>query len=245
MVSRGLIKWRKADERLLRDTINKFNRKVRRVRATKPEIASIQPETIRSKDIIPELKNLPRSEFNRIINKYKRYLRRGAEGIYTTKQGVNTTLWQKNEIDIAFRTINRRRNIERKKHEPSTYKGTMGSEKELNLRPRKNTVQSILPKNWNEFVSGIERQVVRENREVRYSQYKANYLKAVENILGVNSPVYKRIESMSAEMVVKAYYTNPILQLSFIYDPIEQSEIEGEILDALDDYESDNEFIDL
>lgn len=210
------------------------------MRATKPEIASIQPEIISAKEIIPELKNLPRSEFNRVIAKYKRYMRRGAEGIYTTKQGVNTTIWQKNEIDIAFRTINRRRNIERKKHMPSTYKGTMGSEKELNLRPRKNTVQSILPKNWKDFVTGIERQVISENPTAKYSQYKANYLKAVENILGINSPVYKQIESMSAEQVVNAYYSNPILQLSFVYDPIEQGEIEVEILEALAEYTGEN-----
>ena len=67
------------------------------------------------------------------IHNLKAFTKKGAERIYTTKQGVNITVWEKQKVDRDFRRLNARRRRMLNKYKPSTYTGTMGSIEEFEL----------------------------------------------------------------------------------------------------------------
>lgn len=207
--------------------VKKFNAKIARIKTRKPELSQYQPEKISLRELRKQLKELPANETKVEINKLKRYLTKGAEDIYTTKKGVNITLWEKKNIDLAFRRINARNKKLIEKYAPSTYKGTMGTIERANLAPRKNTVNEILPKNWDRFKSNLEKRLTFSSESAKAKAYKENYIKAIEDVLGTKSELIRIARALPDMFLYSLYYDNPFLQIDFIYDPREAKEIEN------------------
>ena len=174
--------------------------------------------------------------------KLERYLRKGAELPYTTKSGVNTTVWQKKEIDNAFRAINAQRKALLKKYNPSQYTGTMGAIEEYGIKPRENTVQRIEPKNWDSYVENIQNQAREINFIRKQELYKQNFLKGVQNVFG-RGRLYNRLMGINSEKLVELYFTNPIISIGFIYDPKEAEEIEQRINEEIDNLEASGDIV--
>lgn len=233
MGRRSNIKWREKDSKKIESIVRQFNRKIRKIAKKTPDIASIQPKLASARELKSKLKQYDRNYYNKTVAKMERYLRNGAEMPYTTKEGVNTTLWQKKEIDNAFKSINAQRRKEVEKYNPSIYTGTTGSIEGANLLPRKNTVESIKPRNWEKFVENIENQMLGETAEQRQSKYKKNFLHAVEVTIGKDSRLYKLLESTPMDKLYQYYFTEPLLQISFTSDPKDADEIEQIMLDRL------------
>ena len=101
--------------------------------------------------------------------------------------------------------------------QPSTTKGTMGAIKELELQPRINLSQSILPEYWDRYVRGIEKQVLSSYLSNRAEQYKQNYLKAMRDALGKQPELESILAQIPAETVVEAYAQDPDLSLDYFY----------------------------
>ena len=233
MSKSNIAKWRSVDEARLKRLVRNFNSKIRRIEKNRPEIAAIQPPKENLKALRETLKGMSRVDINYQFKKMENYLKKGAELPYTTKQGVNTTVWEKKEIDRAVRTINARNKVLIQKYEPSTTKGTMGTIERNNLQPRKNRVNTIQPKDYNRYVSNLFKQVMQDDAG-RNERYKTNFLKAVENIMGENSKLYQVVKNMDSALLTKYYYTEPLLQLTFVYDPKDAEEIENLMLERLD-----------
>ena len=157
--------------------------------------------------------------------KLERFLRKGAEMPYTTKSGVATTVWQKKEIDNTFRAINAKRRAERKKLDPSIFKGNLHSIQENNLLQRKNTVQEITPKYWKEFVRNLDYQLEQEYKD-KSNIYKMNLLKAISNILGEKSELYNLVSQVAPERIKRFADTSSLISISFLYEPLEPEDIE-------------------
>lgn len=233
MPKSNIAKWRKVDEVRLKRLVKNFNAKIRRIEKNRPEIAALQPPKENLKALRETLKGMSRVDINYQLKKMENYLKKGAELPYTTKQDVNTTVWEKKEIDRAVRTINARNKALIQKYEPSTTKGTMGTIERNNLQPRKNRVNTIQPKDYNRYVSNLFKQVMQNDVE-RNERYKENFLKAVENIMGENSKLYQVVKNMDSDLLTKYYYTEPLLQLTFVYDPKDAEEIENLMLERLE-----------
>lgn len=233
MPKSNIAKWRSVDEARLKRLVKNFNAKIRRIEKNRPEIAALQPPKENLKALRETLKGMSRVDINYQFKKMENYLKKGAELPYTTKQGVNTTVWEKKEIDRAVRTINARNKALIQKYEPSTTKGTMGTIERNNLQPRKNRVNTIQPKDYNRYVSNLFKQVM-QNDAGRNERYKENFLKAVENIMGENSKLYQVVKNMDSGLLTKYYYTEPLLQLTFVYDPKDAEEIENLMLERLE-----------
>lgn len=233
MPKSNIAKWRKADEAKLKKLVKNLNAKIRRIEKNRPEIAALQPPKENLKALRESLKGMSRVDINYQFKKMENYLKKGAELPYTTKQGVNTTVWEKKEIDRAVRTINARNKALIQRYEPSTTKGTMGTIERNNLQPRKNRVNTIQPKDYNRYVSNLFKQVMQNDAE-RNEQYKENFLKAVENVMGENSKLYQVVKNMDSALLTKYYYTEPLLQLTFVYDPKDAEEIENLMLERLE-----------
>lgn len=150
--------------------------------------------------------------------------------IYTTEQGVNITLWEKKEIDKAIQTTNRKRVAELKKYEPSPYKGNMGLIERQNLRPRKNAVEEVLPKNWDKYSAGVIKQAY-EPKRIRQQKYKQNYLNAVISEFGRDSSLYKAVLKIPPSKMSDALYKNVFLQIGFVYDNENREVMERKIMD--------------
>lgn len=225
MAESNKIRWRSIDQKAVTNIARRFNAKITRVMKAHPDWAENLPERINVKELSEELRSGTRREFNREMAKLERFLRKGAEMPYTTKSGVATTVWQKKEIDNTFRAINAKRRAERKKLDPSIFKGNLHSIQENNLLQRKNTVQEISPKYWKEFVRNLDYQLEQEYKD-KSNIYKMNLLKAISNILGEKSELYNLVSQVASERIKRFADTSSLISISFLYEPLEPEDIE-------------------
>lgn len=233
MAGSGRIKWGEADTTAVRKAVSKFNAKRTRVIKKNPALAAVQPARLIVSEEIAKLKQATRGDLKRELGKMSRYLRQGAEMPYTTREGVNTTVWQKKEIDNAHRSINAQRRAMLKKYEPSSDKGTLLTIEQASLQPRKNNVESIQPKMWDKYVQNLEKQLFASNPARKQAQYKANFLKAIEQNLG-QGRLYDRIAMLDAGVLTRYYFSDAIVSLEFVYDPKDAEEIESLMLGRLE-----------
>jgi hypothetical protein len=99
------IKWRKSDFMQLGKAVKEFNRKIQKLQFD-DEIEAYLPDTIEYQDIRDTIKT--RSELNRVINSLKRFKKKGAEELYTTKSGEQMTKWERGELRIQSQIATRR-----------------------------------------------------------------------------------------------------------------------------------------
>lgn len=225
MAKSNKIRWRSVDQVRVSRIAQRFNAKITRVIKKHPEWADIMANRVNAKELSERLKNGTRRQFDREMNRLERFLRKGAEMPYTTKSGVATTVWQKKEIDNTFRAINAKRRAERKKLDPSIFKGNLHSIQENNLLQRKNTVQEISPKYWKEFVRNLDYQLEEEYKD-KSNIYKMNLLKAISNILGEKSELYNLVSQVAPERIKRFADTSSLISISFLYEPLEPEDID-------------------
>lgn len=234
MPNTGVVKWREVDEAKLKNLVKRFNAKVARNVKKGGLIAEVQPAPIKTAELRETLKAISRRDVNYTFQKLENYLRKGAEMPYTTKKGVNTTVWQKKEIDRAIRTINARNKKELSEYEIGPYTGTIGTIERSNMRPRKNRVQTLEPRDWNKYVRNLDRQVYGTNVDIKGAIYKRNFLKAIVSTFGEGSKLYQAISRIPPNKLREYYYTDPILNIQFISDPKEAEEIQQKMLDTIE-----------
>lgn len=238
------IKWRASDAEKLTKEIERFNAKIYRTKRAHPELENILPEPIRKEDkhnLIAVLKNKPRSEFNKEINSLDRFLRKGAEKPITSKTGNTVTKWEKNEIGLKVAQINRERTKERKAVESmdatsqgqslGMKRGQMGSERLNELKPKKFDFNKIKGgKEWEKYKASVLKQSSPTARNQRMEEYKANYIKGLQESFGeYANDIIDIINDLPAETVVNTYYTEQEATITFFYER-QDMELKLEIL---------------
>lgn len=214
------IKWRDTDEKTLAKAVRKFNAKRTRLRKQVPELEEFLPAKLSVKEIKNAVKT--RRDFKNELNSIERFMRKGAEKPIVTKEGVKTTQYQKKELEIKVRAINQRRAYERKKANVSTEKGTMGTIRANNLQPKKVNLDKIRKEDWQKFIESVEKQSMDSYSQEKYDRYKENFLKGLDNAFGAKGKKLKELaEQIDPETLTQMYYDDPILQIDFIYDPLE------------------------
>ena len=220
MQKRSKIKWRKSDEQELSKAVRKFNAKRTRLINKFPEMEEYLPDKLSVKDIRKNVQT--RREFKNELKSIERFMRKGAEKPIVTETGIKTTVYEKKEVGIKVRTLNIRKTAERKKADVSTEKGTMGTIKANNLLPKKYDIDKIKKSDWDKFKQSVEKQIKDSYTSDRDSRYKENFLKGLDNAYGEKAEyLIELVKQIDPETLVQMYYDNPILQIDFIYDPIE------------------------
>lgn len=220
MPKRYNIKWRESDEKELAKAVRKFNAKRTRLLKQVPELEDFLPDKLNVQDIKRETKT--RSDFNKTLNSINRFMRKGAEKPIVTEQGVKTTQYEKNELQIKIRTINQRRAAERKRANVSTEKGTMGTIQANNLNPKKVDINKVKKSDWKKFVESVEKQSKDIYQKEKYDRYKENFIKGLQNAFGEKADqLISMVEQIDPATLTQMYYDDPIIQIDFIYDPIE------------------------
>lgn len=98
------IKFKKGDTIKLGKAVAEFNRKISKLQAEENNL--ILPEKLNYAD---EKENITtRRELNRRINSLKRFLKEGAEDIYTTQAGEKITNWERKELSLQKGIAKRR-----------------------------------------------------------------------------------------------------------------------------------------
>lgn len=207
----------------LLDLTIKFNKKL----SEYPKYKVRLPKYLNYYEELNRIERRGISEFNRVKAAYTRFINAPPE-IYTTQQGVNITLWEKNEIDKAIKTINKKTEQQLKKYEPSVYKGTLSLLYEENLKGRKNNIEKISEKYFDKYSEGVITQAYRTQSEKNY-QLKENYLTAVIENYGENSKLYQYVKKLSPTKIVKGVFSSPVLSVKFVYRD-EDEDFEDEIL---------------
>jgi hypothetical protein len=236
MSRQSKIRWRESDAEKLEKEIKRFNNKIYRTNHLHPELASIQPETIKKKDkekIIEQLKQAPRNETKKKINELDRYLKKGAEKAITSKTGNTVTKYEKKEVGLKVAQINRERTKERKFAEnlDVTSRGKslgmkrkeMGSERLNELKPKKFDFDKIRGgKEWQKFKETVYKQTDINDKNFQYELYKKNYITAMKSAYGEHAnDVIEIIEGLPAKTVVDTYYKEQEASISFHYEPQE------------------------
>lgn len=239
------IRWRDADKAELAKRVRNFNAKRTRLIKLVPELVDILPP----KASVAEIKSniYSRSDFNKQINSLKRFMEKGMEDTVTTEQGVVTTKYQLNELQIQKKSINAKRAQTIKKQQPSTYKGTMGSINKRNLRPLKTDFQKVSKEMWDTIVNKMNRQYMDKYYNDSDERYKENYLRSLKNAyegLDGFEEMYNRVEDMTAEDVVAMYYYDPNLQTDFNY-PVDREEAQQNFTFVVDSFNNYLEKMDL
>lgn len=229
------IKWRNKDKTRLSNTVRQFNAKITRTLKKNPELAPYLPERLTVQGLRDKIQT--RQDFNREIKLARRFLKPGAETPVTSATGIRTTRWEKREIGIKVGVINRRRNRELKKMNPTTEKGTMGTIRENNLRPKKYDIDKIKASDWDMFVYGVEKQIMSGYTAQKNELYKQNFIKAVKTAFGSKgTEIVEMSQSIPADILVELYYNDPVLQVEFIYNPLEMQIKIDNIVEHLEPY---------
>lgn len=226
MPRKPTIRWSKGDKQIIDNLVKSVNNKIDRVVDNFPEIRQNLPSKINRSTFL----NLDtRQGFNREVNRYKRFLKSGAETPVTTEKGVKTTKWEIKELQYDVNTINRSRTKERKIANVSTQTGTMGTIESRNLQPKKFNINKYTPKGFKRQKEGILKQSSPNYRYDVFDQYKANYLKAIDNLksLGVHTDILKNLISQidAEELYYLGYDEDGVLIIDFIYEPQEVVDI--------------------
>lgn len=229
------IKWRDSDRKELATAVRKFNTKRTKLLKQVPELEDFLPKKASVKEIKDSVRT--RRDFNNELKSLERFLAKGAEKPIVTKEGVKTTQYQKRELLIKVNAINARRRAELKKAAPSTEKGTMGTIRENNLLPKNADINKVKKSDWAKYVESVEKQSKDRYLDDRTVRYKENYLKGLENVFGEKGIHIKQLASqLSGDVLMDMYYNDPVLQLDFIYDPLEMEVIIEAMEEHLQEY---------
>ena len=107
------IRWRESDIDKLRKEIERFNRKITRLKQKgDPVVTAALPERLSYKKLKKDI--VSRSELNRLYKSIERFTARGSEQKVKTKSGVETTKFELADIRARVASINARRKAQLK-----------------------------------------------------------------------------------------------------------------------------------
>lgn len=214
------MKYSKANNSEMSKVVKNFNAKIDRL-IKKGYDSTILPGKIKVSSLKQQIVN--KRDYNRIVNLYRAFSKKGAESIKSNKYGVKYTLWEKNKLKNEIKRLNYQRQKKLEKANPTTNKGTMGSIKERNLNPKKVNLQNITTqKGFRNVLSGIEKQLSPSYASERAATYKSNYIQAWYVVFGLEGlDILERITKIPDDIIYNLFYEDPRFQIDFIYDPYE------------------------
>lgn len=229
------IKWRKSDTKKLANLARQFNAKITRVSKKYPDFAQYLPKRISTKEIKSRVAT--RQDFNRLYKEYSRFLKKGAEELVTTPTGITVTKWDIQEAKYKVQAVNRSRARKRKelKGIVTTESGTMGSIQNANLMPKQFNLSDI--NDWDAYVGNLDKQLHSQYYVKKEAKYRENFIQALYNVFNSEADdIINLVNQIPDSELSKLYFSNPVLQIDFIYDPLEQEMIHDLIVENLQEY---------
>lgn len=207
------IKWRRQDYDVLKKAVKNFNAKIDRILKKNPYAEGYLPKKVSYKQLKADIQY--RNDFNKLVSSLKRFSRKGAEEMITFLNKPMTK-WERREGAIAKGNLNRRRAMQKKLLNPSAEKGTLGTNEEMNLRPKKYPTGKTA--DWDAFIEQLHYLGSTKYEAERAERYLQNYFKAVDNNMGMFADIIKILASrMGGIQLFNIYADEPDLQIDFVY----------------------------
>ena len=110
----------------------------------------------------------------------------------------------------------------------------MGRVREAHLQPKK-PAGKIRPEDWKEYKRSVMKQSDNSYRQRMNEQYKANYLKGLEELFDADEIAYirKKIDKYSVEEFVEMSLSDDILYVQFYADPLARETKRELIMDKI------------
>lgn len=228
------IRWRESDIDKLRKEIERFNRKITRLKQKgDPVVTAALPERLSYKKLKKDI--VSRSELNRLYKSIERFTARGSEQKVKTKSGVETTKFELADIRARVASINARRKAQLKalgKLDAGNIP-LMGRVRDQALRP-KQAPGKISPENWEEYKRAVKKQTEPGYIKNRMERYRENYKKALRDSFGEEADEFiNEIDDIPVDKFVNASITDEDLYIDVFYDPVEKSVKKERITNAL------------
>lgn len=204
--------------------INQFNAKIKKVERLRPDIAEIQP-LVRSAHYFERFKSLTPREKTRARKVMRDYLREGSEE--RSEKYPNMTKWGAESADKFVNQTN--------EHKAKYYKSPYLKDiDKMGLKPQFEYMNAEQAKR---AVYALEKQT-ESDIHMTASQYKENYLKAVENEMG-RGGLYTYVSELPEEILVAAYYSEPAtFEIKFVYSQDEKVAQQRYLLEQFESYVS-------
>jgi len=241
MSKRYNIRWRDKDEQELQRVVNNFNNKIRRASKKNQALVDFLPNKVSVKDL--KSKITTRSDFNRNLKSLKRFSEKGAEKLVEPKNKLKPTKIEKEIMEaetpltnymlkerrIKTRTVNASRAKELKALNVSAKLGNMSTIEKANLKP-KQLVLSKSQEAWNKFDESLDKEIQSNFKEQGYQAYKDNYLKGLKNdVNDIGDKVFNMVKDLDAKELFDKSASNPLLQIKFHYDPLDDGAVEDSL----------------
>lgn len=236
------IRWRDSDSAELQRVIKNFNAKLNRLKKKSPEIAEYLPERLKKSDVIDSIGT--RADFNRVLNSYKRFSKRGAEAPVKSSRGAKATEWEVSEFKHKQRIENARRTRERKKLNEQEVKrggkGTgvkraeMGRLKDNALKPSKKKFENLSQKEWELASKNIDRMLNASYRGKRLEEMRENYIKGLteQGFLDDSPEIEEYIRGVDPQTFYDTVQTDEEATFIFYKSPLEYEARREEIIET-------------
>lgn len=245
------IRWRRSDYSKLSHTIRKFNKKAFGVQVGRPDLQDVAPDLLDYQTVKAEIKT--RADFNRMINKYNRYLKEGAEELVKSERGAKASKWDVEEFNIAQRVENMKRAKRKKKIEQievtQAGKGTgktraeMGSIKENAVKSSKKNYKKMSQMEWEEAKKLFDAKLHSSYDEESKQKMKRNYILGLIRE-GYSDDLIKIVSTIDLDKFVEVVDTDVYASFDFIYDPLELKAKEEQLAELWTQHEQEESNID-
>ena len=224
------IRWRESDLAELQRVITNFNAKIYRIRKKDPKAEEYLPKIAKKSDVIATITT--RADYDRLLNSYRRFAKRGAEKPVKSSRGAKFTEWEEREFKRKQGIVNAKRTRERNavedKELKSRGKGTgfkrkeMGTVRENELKPSRKNPRNMSKNEFQMAMRAIDRELNNADTLQRKLRMRQNYVKGmVDN--GFSDDVINAVLQMQIDDFVDIVRTDREASFDFIYDPIELS----------------------
>jgi len=211
------MRWSDKDVNEMYRIVKNFNQKVTYHFKNSPKKRGYLPSKVSIKDIKKNVTT--RKDFNRILNHYERFSRRGQEEIITTKGGTTTTTWRLKEAKTAKRIKNIQSTYQDKKlgvEKPTA--GLMPSQRQIESAKIDINIDELDPKQFDKYDEMIKKRMKEDYYDQGYETYMENYLKGIDSILRGDEELKEMVEGLDKEDLFKMTVMNPKLQIRAMYD---------------------------
>ena len=100
--------------------------------------------------------------------------------------------------------------------------------------------EKLSSKEWDLFTRQVEKESMARYREEMNEKYKENYIQSILNVYGSENEdanaFIEKLKNADAETLIQAFYDDPVLQIDFIYDPLDADMKLNQASEHLDAY---------
>lgn len=232
------IRWGRSDYSKLSHLVRKVNQKTFGLEVKRPDLAGHIPEQLDYQELKSTIKT--RSDFNRVMKKYNRFLQEGSEELVKSSRGAVASKWEVHEFEIAQRVENMRR-AKRKKYlegqqvtianKPTgVTRAEMGKIKENEVKESKKKFNNMSQREWEVafklFDKKLNSSYVLEKKQLMIRNYMKGLVRE-----GYSDELLEMLNTIPLDKFVDLVDTDETATFDFIYDPIELRARQEQLLD--------------